>query len=206
MRRRIILIVLVVVVILAALFYVTKVRGSSGAVNKPSATGTPRSTAIQGTPIADAGTPAVPTATPLPKKPGAVTPDQRALDMYATGLIPILARAVGVFDRITNQANSTSNMGKLSQLCFSSLKPLGIAQAQAEGVAHPYPWWSSVGKLHHSLLGIYHDMVGATDECSTAAGNGQASDAAAAVSIMARQDRALRSMQSRVIALSKGPK
>lgn len=205
MRRRILLIVLIVVVILAALFYVTRVRGSAGATNKP-ATGTPRATSVRGTSIADAGTAVVPTATPLPKTPGAATPQQRALDTYATGLVPILARNVRVFDRITSQANSTSNMGKLSQLCFSSLKPLGIAQAQAEGVAHPYPWWSPVGKFHHSLLGIYHDMVGATDSCSVAAGNGQGNDAAAAVAIISQQDRALRKVQSRVIALSKGPK
>lgn len=205
MRRRIILIVLVIVVILAGLFYVTRVRGSSGAANKPS-TGTPRATAVHGTSIADAGTPAIPTATPLPKNPAAVTAQKRALDVYATGLVPILARGVGVFDRITNQAKSTGNLGKLSQLCFGSLKPLGIAQAQAEGVAHPYPWWSPVGKFHHSLMGIYHDMVGATDSCSVAAGNGQGSDASAAVAIMSQQDQALRKVQSHVISLSKGPK
>lgn len=204
MRRRILLILLIIVIIVAGLFVFSRVRGSSGATNKPS-TGTPRTTAIQGTPIAEAGTAVAPTATPRPN-PAAVTPQKRALDTYATGLVPILARSVAVFDRITNAAHNTSGMGKLSQLCFSSLKPLGIAQAQAEGVAHPYPWWSTVGKLHHSLMGIYHDMVGATDECSTAAGNGQSSDAGSAVSIMAQQDRALHQMQSRVIALSKGPK
>ncbi len=205
MRRRIILIVLIVVVILAGLFVFTRVRGSSGATKKLS-TGTPRTTAIQGTPIAEAGTPAIPTATAGTGPAAAVTLQKRQLDTYAVGLVPILARSVGVFDRTTNAARSTSGMSKLSQLCFSSLKPLGIAQAQAEGVAHPYPWWSEIGKLHHSLMGIYHDMVGATDECSTAAGNGQARDAAAAVSIMAQQTRALHRMQSRVIGLSKGPK
>lgn len=204
MRRRIILILLVIVIIGGGLFVVTKVRGSSGA-SGTTHTVTPRTTSSTGATIAAAGTPVRPVATPKPK-PAGVTFETRALDQYAVGLVPILARGVGVFDRVTSQASSTSNLNQLSQLCFNSLKPLGIAQAQAEGVAHPYPWWTSVGKFHHSLLGIYHLMVGATDECSTAAGNGQAGDASVAVSIMSKEDSALKSVQSRVIAMSKGPK
>lgn len=111
---------------------------------------------------------------------------------------------MNVFDGVTRQASSTSNLGNLSNLCFNSLKPLGIAQAQAEGVAHPYPWWTPIGRLHHYLMGIYHVMVGAADSCSTAAGNGQASDASAAVSIMKQQAGSMHTLQSRVNRLSRG--
>jgi hypothetical protein len=115
-----------------------------------------------------------------------------------------MARTVRVFDSVTRGAKSAPNSSTLSVFCFSSLKPLGIAQAQAEGVAHPYPWWTPVGKLHHTLMGIYHIMVGATDECSTAAGNGQAHAAAVSVATMSKQAQLMHTMQARVDKLAGG--
>jgi hypothetical protein len=194
--RRILPIVLVVVIVLVAVVVGLKVRGNSSNAAGSKATSTPT------TAIAERGTPASPQPTSKPvKKAVPVSPELRA---YATALSPVLTRSVNVFDRVTRQASSTSNLGNLSNLCFNSLKPLGISQAQAEGVAHPYPWWTPIGKLHHNLMGIYHVMVGAADSCSTAAGNGQASDASAAVTIMKQQASSLRGVQSRVNRLSQG--
>jgi hypothetical protein len=198
--RRILLIVLVVVVVIAGVVVALKVRGGASGATADKVTSTP-TTAASGTTVAVAGTTATAKATAGPKAtPVPVTPQLRA---YAVALRPVLKRTIRVFDRVNRQA-STSNLPNLSTVCFNSLKPLGIAQAQAEGVAHPYPWWTQVGRLHHTLMGIYHVMVGAADECSTAAGNGQASDASAAVTIMKQQNGAMHAMQARVIRLSQG--
>jgi hypothetical protein len=204
MSRRIILIVLVIVVVIVGLFVVLRTRGAFSSSGK-NATATPTShaTALAGTTTIAAATTPVPT--PVRSHPAVVTLDQRNLDAYASALLPVLNRGTGTVDSIVKRAQGTSNLGQLSKLCFNSLKPLGIAQAQADGVAHPYPWWSRVGKLHHRMMGIYHQIVGAADECSTAAGNGQGSDASAAVSIMAQQAGALHGLQGHVASLARGP-
>lgn len=199
--RRILLIVLVVVVVIAGVVVALKVRGGTPGATADKSTSTP-TTSVSGTVVAQGGTP-VPTLKPTagPKATAVpVTPELRA---YANALNPVLDRSVHVFDKVVRLA-STSNLKALNLICFNSLKHLGIVQAQAEGVAHPYPWWTQIGRLHHVLMGVYHVMVGAADSCSIAAGNGQAADASAAVTIMKQQDRAMHALQARVQRLSRG--
>jgi hypothetical protein len=212
MNRRALLIVLLIVVVVAGGLYVVSSRGLSPFSSAKSSTPAKPTATPGGTAVAVAGTPGV-TATPTPgtKQSGKpkgrnLGPQRRELHGYAAALIPILDRSVPVFNSVAHQASSTSDLGKLNQICFGNLKRLGVVQAQAEGVPHPSPWYTLVGKYHHKLLGIYHQMVGATDECATAAGNGSPSDAAVAVSIMNRQAQALQSMRTSAHSLAKGPK
>lgn len=195
---------LVVVIVVMALFYLLLGRGSSTPAAKPTAgparvavAGTGKKPAVHRPPVKKAVVQSkkAPAARPLAAaQPAAhvkVAPAVADQRIYAARLVPIVDKGVHGFDTAVGAAASSSGMSGLAGSCAQSLRHLGILQDQVEGVPHPYVWYSPAGGMHRSLLGIYHDMVGAADSCQTTAGNGDDAGARMAVHDMAAAARQL---------------
>lgn len=129
-------------------------------------------------------------------------PVHHPLRSYARHLVAVLDRSRAVFD----QAAAASVAGGLDQIgsaCTSYGTRINILEARADGVSHPGPWYGPVAVLHHTILGIYHDMEGSLQSCSVDASNGDPSSVGLAQSDIANADHALRNMDDNVHALAR---
>lgn len=93
-----------------------------------------------------------------------------ALRIYAVHLLPQLSRARSVFDGATAAMQQT-DYGTLDSVCGTYGSQITIAAEEVDGVPHPGPWYQAVSQLHHGLLGLFHDMLGALQMCQTASEN-----------------------------------
>jgi hypothetical protein len=105
---------------------------------------------------------------------------------YAVKLVPVLVKSAGVFDRASTAAATAASNDALSNVCDSFGDKVTFQESFFEGVPHPAAWYTDVGHLHHSVAGVYHDMLGAIQLCQTATSNQDSSSAAFAVSDMGR--------------------
>jgi hypothetical protein len=103
---------------------------------------------------------------------------------YAVRLFPVVSRARRTFDALAHKAETTKALATLSQVCARSIKNLGVQQDYVDGIPHPFAWYTRAGLLHWDILGVYHTMLGATENCQTTASNGDRTGADLAVSDM----------------------
>lgn len=122
--------------------------------------------------------------------------------LYAAQLLSVVDHSAAVFLSVARHAENAGRMGRLNSVCSSAIQQLTLLQARVDGVPHPFSWYSTSGRLHHRLLGMYHNMVGAAVACQTDAGNGDSGDAAVAVHQMAVAAQQLRRMDSRLHSLA----
>jgi hypothetical protein len=94
-----------------------------------------------------------------------------ALHSYAVHLVPVLKRTRAAFDGAT-AATQATDLDTLDSVCGSYGTQITILSEEADGVPHPGPWYQPVSELHHNLLGLFHDMLGALQVCQTASENG----------------------------------
>jgi hypothetical protein len=125
-----------------------------------------------------------------------------AIHVYATHLTAVLGRTRSAFDGASAAVQST-DLGSLDATCGDYGSRITILASEADGVPHPGPWYQPVSKLHHSLLGIYHDMQGALQVCQTASQNADDGAAATARDDIATADQQMRSMDDYVVWLSR---
>lgn len=195
MSRRTILLVVLVVVALGALLFVFTSRGtSSGSPAAPRATS---QAAVAGSTVRP-GTPGKPVATAIPA--GVLT-----LRRYAARLVPVVNRALPVFDSTVGSAASAATLSALAASCSSNIQRIGIQTDYVDGLPHPYAWYTQPGHLHHRVLGIYHAMLESTVNCQTTAANGQRNASNAAVSDMARAARKLHHMAGQLKKMAAQP-
>jgi hypothetical protein len=192
MNRRTILLVVLVVVALGALLFVFTSRGTTSGSPPPHATS--QAVAARGT--VTPGTPGKPVATAIPAN---VLTTRR----YAAKLLPVVNRALPIFDSSVGAAASASTLPNLAASCASNIQRIGIQTDYVDGLPHPYAWYSQPGHLHHRVLGIYHTMLEATVNCQTTASNGQRSASNAAVSDMAKAARKLHHMSGQLQSLAR---
>lgn len=117
-------------------------------------------------------TPGLPAPAPQVFTPGGV-------HTYGRNLLPVLSDSVPVFDAAARAAARSYGQ------CVLFEKRITLLQSEADGVPHPDPWSSPVGRMHHRLLGDFHLILGAMEGCQTAYGNGDVESAAQEVAYMA---------------------
>ena len=96
---------------------------------------------------------------PLPT----VNPEVAAVRAYAHQVYPILRRSMPVFDHAARDARRAGR--RLIAVCSYYATRIDFLEGQADGVPHPYMWYTPVGLLHHRMLGVYHHMRGALEGC-----------------------------------------
>jgi len=116
--------------------------------------------------------------------------------------VAILDSTTPVFDQAASQGSSTEGPG-LGDACNQYGDQISILESEFEGVPHPYAWYSKAGWMHHSFAGVYHEMLGALQECQTAVSNQDDGALASAVSVMAAADGEMRQDDSYAHWLSK---
>jgi hypothetical protein len=79
-----------------------------------------------------------------------------------------------------------------------------MLMARADGVPHPYAWYSPVGTFHHRVMGTYHYMLGALEQCQTAGDTQDSAEAAGAISDVATAASQLHRVDGRAHALAAG--
>lgn len=131
----------------------------------------------------------LPAATPLPGKVKS-GPSRTPQQSYALGITPILDRSIGVFDALAARA-ARSSLDRMGAVCGSYANRINVLASHLDGVPHPYPWYSAVGRAHHAIIGTYHVMLGAIIECETASSNADPQGAAQAVADIASAARTL---------------
>lgn len=132
----------------------------------------------------------------------AVEKRQSQLRSYAAALLPHLRRSLPSFQCPIQYAASHS-AGDIQTYCAGVGQDITLAQADADGVPHPYNWYSAVGTLHHQVMGIYHDMVGAVVNWQTASDNGDPGSQSQAVSDMTQARDSMNAMIARVASTAR---
>lgn len=102
---------------------------------------------------------------------------------FARHVLPTLYRATPVFDRAAGDAaNASGDLTALQQVCSNYGTRITTLAAQVEGVPHPWAWYTAAGTWRHDLIGVYHYMLGALQQCETAASDGDGASAGSAIS------------------------
>lgn len=104
-----------------------------------------------------------------------------AQSVYAGRIVAVLDSSAPVFDQAASRASSTQGPD-LADLCNQYGSEINILESQFEGVPHPYAWYSRAGWLHHTNAGVFHQMLGALQQCQTAVSNDDAAAVSAVVS------------------------
>jgi hypothetical protein len=110
-----------------------------------------------------ASTPTAGIASTRPLPPKRVNPEVVAIRGYAHQVYPIIKRSMPVFDHAARDARRAG--GRLTAVCSYYATRIDFLEGQADGVPHPYMWYTPVGLLHHRMLGVYHHMRGALEGC-----------------------------------------
>lgn len=90
--------------------------------------------------------------------------------------------------RTFGRAESATNAADVSQLgsvCGTFNGQVDLLQQEYAGIPYSTAWYTQVGTMHHWIEGLYHTMLGALQQCQTAASNGDYGAAATAKSDMA---------------------
>jgi hypothetical protein len=124
------------------------------------------------------------------------------LHAYAVGLRAVLLQARRAFDQ-ASAAVQTTDLATLSTVCGTYGDQITIVEAQVDGVPHPGPWYQPVSRLHFTLMGEFHDMLGALQVCQTASGNDDAGTVAVAQSDVAVADERIRATDDYAVSLSR---
>jgi hypothetical protein len=96
-----------------------------------------------------------------------------------------MARSEPVFDRAAGDAVRVSgDLTTLDATCTTYGEKITVLDSQFEGVPHPRPWYYHVGQIRHNMVGTYHNMLGAIDNCHAAVSADDSGAASSAISDM----------------------
>ncbi|MGH2447582.1 MAG: hypothetical protein ACRDFS_03135 [Chloroflexota bacterium] len=123
-----------------------------------------------------------------------VKKSKSGLSRYAANIVPILDSSSTTFNQAAGNAASKSGLGAIGSACNAYTQQISLMSQQFNGVPHPAPWYWKVGRLHHKIAGVYHNMLGNSQACQTAAGNGDYYGAATAVSGMSANAQRMQSL------------
>src|SRR5579872_550674 len=124
-----------------------------------------------------------------------------SMRVYARGLAPVLDQSRSELDRAAVALASSPGLDALGQTCAAYGQQLLVLEQQADGVAYPYAFYTHVSGLHYTMMGIFHDALGALSACNEAAGAGDPSAAGTAVADTQTADQQMRAMDDQVRAL-----
>lgn len=88
------------------------------------------------------------------------------------------------FGRATSSVNG-ADVSQLGSLCGAFNSQVDLLQQEYTGIPYSRAWYTKVGTMHHWIEGLYHTMLGALQQCQTAASNQDYNAAATAKSDMA---------------------
>jgi len=118
-------------------------------------------------------------------------PSQLPVHRYGAVLAPALDHARHVFDSIANTLALTDD-GSVGPVCGGFETRVSILTDEADGVPHAGAWYLAVPALHRQVMGVYHNMAGALEECRTGSENGDGEALATARSDVAATTSAMR--------------
>jgi hypothetical protein len=124
---------------------------------------------------------------------------------YAVKTLPVLDRSVALFDQTVSAVSAVHDLSSIGGVCNTYGTNVNIMSGYFDNVPHPYRWYTPVGSLHHSVMGVYHLMEGALQACQTASDAGDNDTAATAISDMASADRQMHDTDNYVRWLSHQP-
>lgn len=120
---------------------------------------------------------------------------------YARALLPGLSVTRSLFDRASADAGGSS-ADALDGVCGSYGNQMSIVETQLDGVPHAGQWYGAVAGLHRSLLGLFHDMLGAMSNCQTGAANGDYYAISVAQNDAVAADEGMRAFDDRAVWLA----
>ena len=91
---------------------------------------------------------------------------------YSAAVLPILDSSAGLFQRLARDAGAAPDSDTLVILCSQYAPQVQVQADEADGIPHPDPWYTQVGYLHHYIMGLYHDVLGALTNCTSAGSDG----------------------------------
>lgn len=103
---------------------------------------------------------------------------------YARHILPLLDMSARSFGRAEAAVNA-AGVSQLGSVCGTFNGQVDLLQQEYTGIPYSRAWYTRVGTMHHWIEGIYHNMLGALQQCQTAASNGDYGAAATAKSDMA---------------------
>lgn len=103
---------------------------------------------------------------------------------YALAIVPVLDQSGRQFDQVVRAVVASSDLQTVGPTCQMFGDQVTAAGQSFDGVPHPHVWYSPVGQLHHSIMGIYNSMSGALVACQTAVDNGDSGALSIATSDM----------------------
>jgi hypothetical protein len=123
---------------------------------------------------------------------------------YAAQLVPVLDASVRLFDQTSSGVSTSADLSQLVPLCTNDGNQIATLETRADGVPHPYAWYSPVGTFHHQVLGVYHYMLGALEQCQTAGDSQDSAEAAGSIADVATAARQLHQIDGRAHAFASG--
>ena len=128
-----------------------------------------------------------------------------AQHQYAVQILPVLDRSVALFDRTVSAVTGTQGSDNLDAVCGQYGTSVNILSTYFDNVPHPWPWYTTLGYLHHSTMDVYGYMMGALQSCQTASSSGDTEAAATAMSDMALAARKMHDTDNHVRQLVHQP-
>lgn len=121
---------------------------------------------------------------------------------YALAIVPVLDQSGHQFDQAVRAVVASPGLEAVGSPCQMFGDQVTAAGQSFDGVPHPHVWYSPVGQLHHSIMGIYNSMSGALVACQTAVDNGDSEALSIATSDMSNATAELHRMDRYVLWLS----
>ena len=112
--------------------------------------------------------------------------------LYAMHVLPVLDHSRKLFDQAASAVSGASGLDAMNTACEQYQNEVPIDLSYADGVPHPFAWYSAAGALHHQVLGVYHDMAGALTSCQNAFGAGDDGAGAQAAADVRTADEEMR--------------
>jgi hypothetical protein len=117
---------------------------------------------------------------------------------YARHILTLLDMSARTFGRAESAVNAAGD-SQIGSVCGSFNGQVDLLQQEYTGIPYSRAWYTQVGTMHHWIEGLYHTMLGALQQCQTAASNGDygaaattKSDMAGATTRMQQQDAHVR--------------
>jgi hypothetical protein len=123
------------------------------------------------------------------------------MQTYARGLLPIVDRTRTAFDGASANVQGSPDLASAGLACASLSQQVVLLQDEADGVPHPYPFYTHIANLHFDVLGAYHLMLGGLSACTAAADNEDDGAYQGALSDIVSADQAMRGLDDRIHAL-----
>lgn len=116
---------------------------------------------------------------------------------YARHILPVLDMSTRTFNRAVAATNA-AGVSQLGSVCGNFNGQVDLLQQEYTGIPYSRAWYTRVGTMHHWIEGLYHTMLGALQQCQTAASNTDYGAAATAKADMASVTSQMQQKDARV--------